>query len=71
MKKLIIALAAISILAPVPVIAAGKDKAPTAAQRKAAYKRGLEGCRKKYGSSLHSVRVEKYYGKWAVVCYHY
>jgi hypothetical protein len=32
---------------------------------------GLIGCRKKFGTQLHFVRVEKFYGRWAAVCYHY
>ena len=44
---------------------------PTAQQRKQAYENGLKSCRKKFGAQLHFVRVEKYYGKWSAVCYHY
>ena len=47
------------------------NSAPTAAQRKQLYAEGLKWCRKKYGAQLHYVRVEKYYGRWAAVCYHY
>lgn len=47
------------------------DGAPTEVQRKKAYESGLIECRKKFGAQLHFVRVQKYYGKWSVVCYHY
>lgn len=54
---------------------AGKKKAssstPSAAQRKKMHAEGLIGCRKKFGTQLHFVRVEKFYGRWAAVCYHY
>ena len=45
--------------------------APTAEQRKILYANGLKNCRKRYGSQLHQVVVEKFYGRWAAVCYHY
>jgi hypothetical protein len=45
--------------------------APTADQRKKMYKEGLEWCRKKVGAQIHYVRIEKKYGKWSFVCYHY
>lgn len=45
--------------------------APSAEQRKKLYKEGLASCRKKYGSRLHEVHIEKYYGRWATVCYVY
>ena len=45
--------------------------APTAEQRKILFKQGLASCRKKYGARLHEVRIEKYYGRWSIVCYHY
>jgi hypothetical protein len=32
---------------------------------------GMIGCRKRFGSQLHFVRVEKFYGRWGAVCYHY
>jgi hypothetical protein len=44
---------------------------PTAEQRKQLYQAGLKSCRKRFGAQLHEVRVEKFYGKWAAVCYHY
>jgi hypothetical protein len=44
---------------------------PTAEQKKRAYEQGLKNCRKKYGSQLHEVHVEKFYGRWGAVCYHY
>jgi len=44
---------------------------PTAAQREKMYADGLIACRKKYRTELHSVRVEKFYGRWGAVCYHY
>ncbi len=44
---------------------------PTAEQRRKAWEQGLKDCRAKYGSNLQEVSVEKYYGKWNVVCYHY
>jgi hypothetical protein len=45
--------------------------APSAELRKRAFEQGLKDCRKKWGASLHEVHVEKYYGRWGVVCYHY
>jgi hypothetical protein len=45
--------------------------APTAEQRKKLHKLGLQNCRKKYGSRLHEVRIEKFYGRWSTVCYVY
>jgi hypothetical protein len=47
------------------------NSAPTAEQRKKMYKEGLEWCRKKVGAQIHYVRIEKKYGKWSFVCYHY
>jgi hypothetical protein len=47
------------------------NNAPSAEQRKKMYEAGLKSCRKKYGSQLHEVHVEKFYGKWSIVCYHY
>jgi hypothetical protein len=56
-------------------VEAGKKKssgnAPTAAQRKKMYEEGLIWCRKSVGARMHFVRVEKYYGRWSAVCYHY
>lgn len=49
----------------------GSNATPSAEQRKRAYENGLKSCRKKFGAQLHFVRVEKFYGKWGVVCYHY
>jgi hypothetical protein len=49
----------------------GGNFTPTAEQRKRAYEQSLKDCRKKYGSQLHEVRVEKFYGRWGAVCYHY
>jgi hypothetical protein len=44
---------------------------PTAEQRKKMYEEGLKRCRKQFGSQLHFVRVEKFYGRWGAVCYYY
>jgi hypothetical protein len=56
-------------------VEAAKKKASSstisAAQRKKLYADGLIGCRKKFKTHLHFVRVEKFYGRWAAVCYHY
>ncbi len=41
------------------------------AQRKKLYADGIIGCRKRFGPQLHFVRVERFYGRWAAVCYHY
>lgn len=76
MKVMSIVLAgalALSSLA-VPAEAAKKkpsNATPSAEQRKRAYEEGMKFCRKKYGAQLHFVRVEKYYGRWGAVCYHY
>jgi hypothetical protein len=71
-------LLAVSMIAAVvaPGIADAKKRtgggsAPSEEQRKRAYAQGLKDCRKQWGSQLHEVHVEKYYGKWSVVCYHY
>ncbi len=45
--------------------------APTAEQKRKAYENGIKTCRKQWGARLHEVHVEKFYGKWSVVCYHY
>jgi hypothetical protein len=77
MKILNVLLAATLIAATVaPGVAEAKKKsgsggAPSTEQRKRAYEQGLKDCRKKYGAQLHEVHVEKFYGKWSVVCYHY
>ncbi len=49
----------------------GSTGAPTAEQRKVMYANGLKNCRKKFGAQLHQVVIEKFYGRWAAVCYHY
>lgn len=78
MKVLKVLLAATLIAATVaPGVAIAKKKssgggnAPTEEQRKRAFAQGLIDCRKAYGDHLHEVHVEKFYGKWSVVCYHY
>jgi hypothetical protein len=77
MKSLKILLAVSLIAATVaPGVALAKKKSngggtPSEVQRKRAYAQGLKDCRKQWGSQLHEVHVEKYYGKWSVVCYHY
>ena len=78
MKSLKTLLAVAMVAAVVaPGVAEAKKKpstgggAPTAEQRKRIYDQGLINCRKKYGAALHFVRVEKFYGKWSVVCYVY
>jgi hypothetical protein len=79
MKSLKILLAVSLIAATMaPGVALAKKKSgsggsftPTAEQKKRAFEQGLKDCRKKYGAQLHEVHVEKYYGKWNVVCYHY
>ena len=78
MKTLKILLAASVIAATVaPGVAFAKKKsnsggsAPTEEQRKRAHAQGLKDCRKQWGDRLHEVRVEKFYGRWSVVCYHY
>jgi hypothetical protein len=78
MSRLIL-ITAIAGLALVPVEAMAKKRpsnggsnvAPTEAQRHAAWERGMKDCRKKYGASLESVSVEKFYGKWSIVCNYY
>jgi hypothetical protein len=79
MKVLKLLLAASLIAATVaPGVALAKKKpssngggAPTEEQRKRAYAQGLKDCRKEWGARLHEVHVEKFYGRWGVVCYHY
>ena len=78
MKSLKVLLAVTMVAAVmVPGIAEAKKKpassngAPTAEQRKRAWEEGMKYCRKKYGADLAQVRVEKFYGKWSTVCYHY
>lgn len=73
MRKLIFVtlLTAIGAVCVLGSNAHAASKAPTAEQRKKMYAQGLKNCRKKYGSQLHFVRVEKFYGRWGAVCYHY
>jgi hypothetical protein len=73
--KILVALTLLFGVAAVEAEAAKKkassSPAPSAAQRKKMHADGLIGCRKKFGTQLHFVRVEKFYGRWAAVCYHY
>ena len=55
----------------IEVEAAKKSGSLSAEQRKKMHADGMKGCRKKYGSALHYVRVQKFYGRWAAVCYVY
>jgi hypothetical protein len=77
LSRLILAGAVVSLmLVPVDAIAkkkpgGGSNAAPTEAQRHAAWVTGMKNCRAKYGASLESVTVEKFYGKWSVVCNYY
>jgi hypothetical protein len=77
LSSLVLASAIVSIMfIPIEAIAkkrpgGGSNSPPTEAQRHAAWERGMKDCRKKYGASLESVTVEKFYGKWSVVCNYY
>ena len=77
MKATKLALACLVMLSFTLEAEAGKKKkqssngAPTAEQKRAAWERGMVGCRKKYGARLDHVSVEKFYGKWEIVCYAY
>jgi hypothetical protein len=77
MKSFKVLLAVIMIAGIVaPGIAEAKKKsggggAPSEELRKRAYAQGLKDCRKQWGDRLHEVHVEKFYGRWSVVCYHY
>jgi hypothetical protein len=56
--------------------AAKKKKNPqkqqlTGEQRKKAFNDAVKWCRKTYGSQMHFVRIENYYGRIVPVCYHY
>jgi hypothetical protein len=72
--RMLVALVLLFGLAAVEAEAARKKtSSPTLseAQRKKMFANGMIGCRKRFGSQLHFVRVEKFYGRWGAVCYHY
>ena len=74
MAKMLIALTLLFGVAAAEAEAAKKKVSSStisAAQRKKMYADGIISCRKKFGTRLHFVRVEKYYGRWAAVCYYY
>jgi hypothetical protein len=77
LSRLLVATAILSLtLVPVEALAkkrpsGGSNAAPTEAQRHAAWLRGMKDCRAKYGAQLESVSVEKFYGKWSIVCNYY
>lgn len=69
--KSVLAVALLLSFTTIAAEAAKKSASLSAEQRKKLHANGMVNCRKKYGSALHYVRVEKYYGRWAAVCYVY
>ncbi len=75
-KKMLISTAVVALVAGFASEVEAKRKhgggpagPPSEQTRQKAWENGMKNCRAKYGSLLKEVHVEKYYGKWSVVCY--